>query len=305
MEDPSTWRLKTAGGIKYKLKNGYPRGSDDLEGNNSTAEEVVIIRASDLAAFRSEIHSFPSITYTGNTFRIRRPRKMPGTYVLSAKSLTWKPFIESLPVDPYSSDPTADADTYGDYIEVTIQYQNTKPGQMEEPEDPNDPFSFLEVSEDSSQELLMLPGKGWWESDNEPCKDINIPVARLLTERQWNVRWPLVDSNFLAALLDRSDKLSNKINSAVMPLLYKAPVETVMYLGMSHQEEYQRVDNQTIKPAAQVTMHFLQKIGSEGGVTIGHNHFYREETGKWDILLNKGGNKMYEQADLNTLWQWI
>jgi len=303
LTDAATWRLTTAGGIKYKLMNGYPRGSYDFEKNVAVAEEKIIILASTLASFIDECYSFPTIIYPAGIFMIRFPRLMPGTFNMVTKSLSWEGLDSSMPVDPFSADSAALANTYDNYVVVTIQYESAKMGQQER--DPHDPQTFLEVSKSTTREFVMLPSKGFWASDGEVVKNINVPVTRLQPEKIWNVQWPTVDREFLEALEARSDTMTGKLNSVVMPLLYNAPAETVMYLGMDTSEVYQFVDGQILKPAAQVTMKFLQKSLQKDGKVLGHRHYFREETGEWDKLQLRGNKEIFETADLNTLWQWI
>ncbi|MCK5632679.1 hypothetical protein KAH94_02950, partial [bacterium] len=46
---PSNWRLRTTGGIRYKLLEGFPKGT--FEAENGKITEQYVIQSSDLIPF--------------------------------------------------------------------------------------------------------------------------------------------------------------------------------------------------------------------------------------------------------------
>jgi len=122
--DPSTWRLRTAGGIPYKLFEGYPQGSFGEEDGQVT--EKYIIEASNLSAFISE--SFSDLTVIpGLVWFIRPARGYPGIPYLVTKSVGFEPFPPGKPGDPYGIDiEEGFEETYAQFVVVTINYSSGK-----------------------------------------------------------------------------------------------------------------------------------------------------------------------------------
>jgi len=122
-EDPSTWRLQTSGGVKYKLVHGFPNGT--FEDEDASIQEKYIIRSTDLLKFVSE--SFPSTFSTPlGDIQVFPNRPMPGLGSLSTKNISFESLDSGRPVDPFGSDPTASEKTYSQFLYVTITYGTGK-----------------------------------------------------------------------------------------------------------------------------------------------------------------------------------
>ena len=113
MEDVSEWRLSTAGGIPYKLVSRS--GSFSYE--DSSATEEYIIQASDVLNFALE--AFPEPIVIGSNLTYAPQPTMPGMGSLIPKRLSWKAFIDGMPIDPFGSDPGTD--NYGDFVRKILK----------------------------------------------------------------------------------------------------------------------------------------------------------------------------------------
>ena len=116
--NPSQWNRKTAGNIPYKLLEGFPIGAFGEE--EATATEEYIIEADNLLQFVTESFPLP-FTFLGTIFAPIR-RSLPGLASLITRRISWAPFIPGTLIDPFSSDSGGGADTYNQFIKVTIEY---------------------------------------------------------------------------------------------------------------------------------------------------------------------------------------
>jgi len=294
--DPSSWRLKTEGGIPYKLMEGFPRGTYTKE--NATAEEQYLVRASDLDAFVLE--SFPSSTFLRSSYFFARGRTFPGKDTFFTKTVSYEVHTAGKPIDPFGQDPDAPANTYGNIILLTIVYETGKPNDNE-----NDPETFLEISADAAGEFLSVPGRGGWGSMNPSAEDevqgINVPITIVFPEIQWSVRWPRVIRSYVRDTLMPSmrSKLGH-INNAEMPMLFGAVKDTIMFMGFSLREQFTWRDAEL--PSTEIDMKFLEKHQEKlNGEIVGHNHFYREDTGDFEPLFNVNG-EIYSRVNLSDMF---
>ena len=304
--DPSEWRLSTDGGIPYKLVEGFPSGS--FEAENAEAEEQYIIRASDLSAFVLE--SFPAHDVVGGDSFFFQPRRaFPSLSTLRTRRVSYKPLEQGKPTDPYGIDPDASDETYADFLSVTINYFTDKGENV----DPNNPFTFLEIAADASGEFLMLPvrsGESEWQDPEIPAepdfdvnvKGLNAPISQLIPEIEWTVTWSQIDNLFFSILLPIMRSNLGKVNLTPMPLLYFAPSQTLLFVGFSMRQQESWRGGLGGIPPVQIEMKFIEKHIDIGGEIVGHNHFWREEEGRFVELNIRDGEPVYRKANLNAMF---
>lgn len=311
--DSSNWRLST-GGIKYKLVNGFPKGSISEE-SGGQIEEQYIIRGVDLFAFLNL--SFPlGVDLDESTYRVSPNRKYPGASAFATSQVSFEPLNDSLPCDPYLIDPRAPLGTYDQDLRISITYTTGK-----QEEDTNDATTLLEISAESSAEFLTIPvrAKAKWkdgmsegqqaayaaahggEMDGEEVQDPLSNVTKLIPETQWTVRWPRVNRQFIPTLVAAMRNRMGHVNNAVMPLFHNAPKETVMFMGYSYNEQYTWRVGLENTPVA-VNMLFMERHIKQDGKVIGHNHFIQDETGKFTKLWLPNKKPVYAGTNLNNLF---
>lgn len=294
-EDPSTWRLHTAGGIPYKLVDGNPTGSFDEE--NAEVTEKYIIQASNLQAFVKE--SFPPMIVWDGRFSFESKRPYPGLSTLVTQRVSFEPLEPGKPCDPYRIDPGAPEGTYAEFLRLTISYATQKQNDV----DPDDPETFLEVSADAAGEFLMLPAdnaNAKWSTDLEPVTGLNVPLGQMIPQTDWTVRWPQLPAAYLPTVLGRIRAVMGRVNGDVMTLLHNAEVETVLCMGYSFREQDSWRADLDGRPPVELEVKFLEK-SLPGEVPIGHNHFYRQDTGEYDTLL-MSGEKVYGISVMDNLF---
>lgn len=343
MEDPSSWRLTTSGGIPYRVVERGGSFSYDEAG----ASEQYIIRASDLLAFVMDAFPEPFVLM-GTLFYPQQP-VIPGLGTLVPKRIGWKQFVDGLPVDPFGADWAAPTGTYQDYVVVTVEYGGS-PTNDQEP-DSSDPFTFLEVSANASGVFLNSPleGKATWvvpswnatqsvedaltneitvsEKENDEVQEPNVPHTVTETQVDWSVRWPSIPFTFWnGTMMGRLRSKLGKVNSLAMPLLHGAPPETILFLGYSASTSFTWRQGKAGKNPVNLEMHFLEKnfVAEETVTTaIGwHDHgdgpVYGEQQETHEVQVthqhvwrpNFGwrklmidGSYLYSTTDLNKIWE--
>jgi len=300
MKPVSEWRIRTAGGIPLTVlsrSGGFSR-------EEATATEQYLIPADRLLAFAME--SLPRPILFLDTLIYPRPRPLPGLPSLVTKTIKWEPFDSGLPVDPFGSDPAADEKTYQEFVKVTIDYA-TVPNNDEEDSDPDDPQTFLEVSANASGTFLAVPVRSkavWDTTPPEGVKEVDIPNTVRQCEVEWSVRWPQIPYEYWTGRLVARlrDKLG-KVNEGVMHLFHDAPAETVMFMSWSMRRSYTWRAGESGSSPIELDMRFLEKnFKDESGAQITHQHVYRPKTGKWEILLPDGTNKLYSKVNLDAIF---
>ncbi|KKN88381.1 hypothetical protein LCGC14_0249440 [marine sediment metagenome] len=293
--DPSTWRLRTASGIRYKLMEGFPTGT--FEDENATAEEQYIIQAPNLFAFVLE--SFPPPIVIGNFFINLPKRSFPSLVSLQTKRISYQPFEDGRPSDPFGIDLGAPDGTYADFLLVTISYATGKNSG-----DDNNPTTFLEISSSATGEIITIPttGNNFGSPTGDPVQDGVVPVSQVIPETEWTVRWSQIPNTFFDVLLNVMRPLMGRVSSVPMPLLRNADASTILFMGWSHEEQFTWKKNFVDAPPIQVEMHFVEKNLNIDGFTIGHNHFYNPKTGAWEQLFNAKGELVYRSGNLNKMF---
>jgi len=307
--DPSTWNLSTAGGLKYKLKEGYPTGT---VGDGLEVQEVIIIQASDLEDFIAE--SFTAVElWPGGFYGITNGRSCPGFTGAMTKSIGFKPFE---PGKPWSV--TGDtSDTYAQFLELDIKY-----GATFEQADPSslgdDLETYLEVSADMGVEFLQMKAAhgakfvasvahtkadgttsvavGEQEDPSEP----NVPASKLQPHTEWTVRFPKFPWEALSYIMTNVRIGLGRVNSLAMPVFGGAVAETILFTGISIRAQLQFSETKW-KRMAQVELKFSEKHIYENSVHKGHNHIYRPYPGTYDRLLIND-ESIYQEYNLNTMW---
>lgn len=303
-DDSSLWALQTTGGIKYRSVRQSGTVSRHRNGSIEEMQETVIILASSLEAYIDEC--FPAPLYqNGIPVWVNRP--FPGAGHLRAKNLTWKEWVEGLPVDPFTSDnaaPALRASTYQPCVEVTVTYDNEYSDV-----DINDPQTYLEISASAAGEFLHVPSPtSSWETADDPNLDEANPVSVVVPETEWSLRWSFVPAEFWnETLLPRLRIAMGKVNSDDVPLLANAKAETLLFVGYEMQQEFRRFRPGAITQGEtdpndglyiELTLKILEKRvvdGADEDNIIGHNHFWRPGQG-WQVLLVDGVDRVYKST---------
>lgn len=300
--DPSTWRLQTAGGIPYKLIEGFPTISGDAK--KVSGAEQYIIRASDLEAFYLEAIPAPT-TYLGSVYWPDR-RRMPGVNILVTKDLNFSPYIPGKPGDPFGTDGGATTDTYSGFYKVAINYETIE-NQSDEEQDPNEPSTFLEHSVAATAEFLSIPPEKTETTDDqagqtggskEPNADRKGAIIKLIPTIEHTLKW----ENCLAPNWERIVDYLGTINDRTFDLLIDANKHTVLFMGVNGQQSYVFDGvSQGVQPWS-LDFRFSQRAIKEGGRRYGWNHVYSPKYGEWRQVYRANGALLYEDNNLEALF---
>jgi hypothetical protein len=302
--EPSTWRLQTAGGIPYKLVEGYPK-INGAEGGASAAEQY-IIRASDTNAFFTESLPAP-VVYLGSIYKPLR-RAMPGAPVLLTKTISFEPMNGTLPADPFGNDSGAPSKTYDPFVRVTIQYETVQ-NESDQEQDPNDPDTFLEHSITAAGEFMSWPSNKTRKADAEageyvpgggwtPNKDPLGPIIKTIPTIEHNLRWKYC----LSPNWERIIEFLGHVNDRTIEKFFDAPAECVLYMGVSGSQTYLWDGASTGVQPWSLDFRFSHKQITESGKTYGWNHVYSPNDGAWRKVQRADGNLLFFDADLMTLF---
>jgi len=237
LNDTTTWRRSTAGGIPYRLVDT----SGEFQFNDSTVTETYIIQTSQLLDFMLESFPIPVIKKAKNGTKFifhPKPRRLGNLAALSTTTISWKAFEGSRPIDPFGFDSTAPAGTYDEFCTLSIQYStgNQEKGAENDDPDETDPETFLEITCSATGEFLhtTIPNGKFKGAEPDPDEDIapgqgpvveddpevalnqgppppaaedgdgeekeikeRVPVTILVPQLEWNIRWSHVPYNFL------------------------------------------------------------------------------------------------------------
>lgn len=324
LTDVSTWRLQTAGGIKYRLKEGKPTGSF---GEQVESEEIYLIQAGDLMPFIAE--SFASSDWVDGAWNFQAGRSCPGLAGAMTRTVAYKSLDSSKPCDPYGVDPDAPEGTYCPFLELTISYATkSEDAGSSGSGDPNNPETYLEVSADAGVEFLMMKSSGNHAQytastthqgldatgnvatinpeDPETPQEPDLPSAKLRPTTEWTVRFPNFPWVYLSNLLAIARPKLGTINSTAMSILGNAAIGTVLFTGMSVRKQWQVQSSGSgnqLTIMAQVELKFSEKTATNSGsdTILGHNYFYRPELNCFDLLYINN-QPVYKSSNLNTLW---
>ena len=281
-EDPTTWRRQVGGTtIPYRVIST----EGTFEPEAAACSMTMLVPASRLVDFATAM--FPAAYLMGG-FPVYTSRGgLTGT-TFQATRISWKGHIDGRPVDPFGLDAAAPAGTYQDVCEVTVDY-STDRDQSES--DPNDPETFLDVSCNGAGEFLTAPAtEGRWAANaaappanDEPDSPHTSDIGIMVPQFEWDLTWPRIPPSFYSnTLVARLRAALGKVNSAVMPIFFNAPAETVLFVGFSLR--YSFTWRTGTQPPFTCSMKFVEKRveGTDGGV-YGHNHRWRPGHG-WEYL---------------------
>ena len=284
-EGSDTWSCRTVGGIPYKLMDGYPTGDIDDEGSFNTTE-AYILNASDLDAFIRE--SFPTTQYPTS-------RTMPGQPYNYTKSISFEPFPEGLPGNPFGGYNGSEG-TFAQYVKVTITYTQT------EDQEGDGATSFVEIAADANVEVLVTSSAFMkWES-GVSITDLDLPVGHLCPQTQWTARWPKVNQAHINGIFTNLRKYMGCINVTPLSKLYNADPGTILFSGISFQQAFTYGGGFS---GGSIEAKLLEKrlVTYKGGYKVyGHNHFYNKVTDLYEKIVKKDGTFIYPELDLNLLF---
>lgn len=325
--DPTTWRLSTGTGIPYKLLEV----SGDFEAENASAREKYLMPANRLLDFAAECFPLPYFAF-GTIFYPSR-RRLPGLSPLVTTKVSWKAHVDGKPIDPFSTDSSAPDGTYGEVAEVDISYEVMPENDQER--DPDDPFTFLEISGSASGEFLHGPVRGnalwvpwadesslssssnqssdlatgvssksssWLHGSDREVREIDVPNTITQPTIEWSCRWPQIPfAWFNGTLLPRLRNKMGKVNDDVW-VLFDSPAETVMFLGFTFREQFTWRTGYTGTPPIELELKFLEKnFETPEGVQVTHNHMYRPGYGWRRMEID--GDPLYELTDMDEIFK--
>lgn len=315
-------RLTTAGGLPYTLLQGFPRGNVTTDGA-SGAQEQYRIRATDLENFIAEI--VPPMEIIDDRVIIPPLRAMPGAPYYVPKSVSFEPFNDTLPCDPFAQDSSAPAGTYCDDIRLTIDYETNVASNEDEDRDDADPDSFLEQSVRSSMEVLNIPASGVVVADPEVTNPHDQGTPEFYEFARNNAakpKAPTTDFRALVCINEFSMKwkrvlrpnfsnmfsLMGCTNNAAHTWLLNAPKGTVMFLGISGSREFQSAGTRTIVKPWSLDLRFAHKQINHDGKYYSWNEVYDPSpgVGKFVSVFRSGssgsGSLMHPLANFNLLF---
>lgn len=298
--------LKTAGGIPYRLQAGYP--TINAEEDSTTATEVYLIRASDAEAFYAESMPPPGILFKTNFLPPRR--RMPGSDWLVTKSLSFKPHDETFPWDPfgvYSGSFSNASKTFEQYCLVTIEYEaSLEAGDNER--NTEDPVTFLERTITAGGQFLAIPsnktrvvdgdvnateGSGFGSSqnvrDHQSTLMVNIPTV------EFAYKWKFVPSPNFSTIFSNL----GKVNSNKSPMFFDAEKETVLFTGISAQQNFIWNGAGARTQPWTIDFKFSQRIVRWDGGVYGWNHIYNPHENKWQRAFRANGGSLYESFNID------
>lgn len=321
IENPSEWRLSTVGGIPYKQLE--MSGEFAMEGGS--VSRSVLIPSNNLFAFLVEL--FPPPEQIGNVI-IQRVTTLEGFPSIGVERVRFRQHDSGVPIDPFGFDPNAPAGTYYPAVRCDIEYGPLKQNDGDE----NDPTTFLEISANATGEFLHTnaPRAKWQPETNpdsedgvadpdtdetdegaenptkedvEENRDPNIPITITVPTTEWNVRWSQIPYEFFRdVLIHRLRYILGRVNSNVVPYLFNASPETLLFAGYSYSQQVTWREGNTNTPPAKVEMKFVEKRVVWNGVIIGHNHYWRPGVG-WQRLLFDGSNPTHQLHSFTKLFQ--
>jgi len=236
--------------------------------------------------------------------------------------IAWESWDDGVPIDPFGSDPTAPDGTYYDFARVIVDYstQSNTGGSGGGNPDPNDPFTFLEVSVVGGGNYIYTPSRGslTWKGEgseeNTEIRERDVPISIRQPEVEWVIRWSQLPFSFFnLTLIERLRANLGRVNSEPFKVIFNAPAETILFTGWSMQQQFTWRSGLNGQPPLQLELRFAEKnFISNEGVQVTHNHFYRP-SGTTDPVTKAGwrkvlvstsaGNKyVYEAADLNLIF---
>lgn len=311
--DPTTWRLETPGGIKYRwlsTQGMYEREEAD-------ASISILIDSHDLNDLALEVFPDPifqeSIDET--SLFIKHPIAYPGIPALKATRLKWKPFVPGLPIDPFNIDEAAPEGTYSRLLEVDIVFENPD----------YDLTLLIKRSCSVGGEFInpSISGSRWATTPDGtetpgPLK-VNrspiLPIVVTIPELNWTVKRVFVpQKHFEDTLLPILRASIGKVNAETMTVLYDAPPETILFDAFSFEETYtwRGTGEDVGQMFMAIELKFIEKninisetpeFGSLTEVTIGHNHFWQPNIGWTRFYIDNEETPVYRSCDMEAIFR--
>lgn len=325
IDNYSSWRLETAGGIRYRFIRSV--GSYDYENGSVTWE--AIFRTVDLPLLLAEIFP-PPVVVNNISYPVRT--SIPGGN-LAAKTLSYESLDTELPLDSLQADSTAPDGTYSEFIKVTIEYESLNAKSP----DPENPRTFLEVSASAGGDYIYAPSSGAKlqdetnsegsndeepgavvdgdtneingdvEDDGEPraVRNPSLPSSVLVPTIEWSIKWRQIPAEtFRNVIIHRLRLLNGRVNSAPVSVLYNAPAETLLFAGFDFDESYSWRDGSVESPPIDVTMKVIEKRVLWRGVICGHNHVWEPGIGWRRMKIGADSDESpYRLFDFNNLYK--
>ena len=111
-----------------------------------------------------------------------------------------------------------------------------------------------------------------------------VPITIIVPITNWHVRWPDVDHTFFEdILMTRMRAAGGKVNRKVVPFLYDAYPETLLFTGWTYNERnsWRQLDGNSDEPPKDVTFNFSEKHILWNGLVKGWNDYWSNDEGGW------------------------
>lgn len=324
----SSWRLTSAGGIKYRFLGCT--GGFDL--NSGEVTWKAMLRSEDFLAFALEL--FPSAQLIGNLAYLS-PGTLPGWPNMIAKRINFKSLDGEggLPCDALQTDSVAPLGTYHGFVEVDVNFSS---GTGKNP-DPTDPRTFLEITSKNGGEFIYAPpGNTTLEGEyndlgdedespiaprldpetgeflgtiykepKEPNRNPILPTLIRVPTTDWNIRWKSIPAEYYRnVLVHRLRYLNGRVNLTSCGFLYGAPPETLLFTGFDHDEKFTWNSGYLDNPPIDLDLKITEKYVYWKGVLCGHNHVWEPGIGWKRAWIGVNGDEpLYRHADFNFLFK--
>jgi hypothetical protein len=302
-------RLSTVGGIPHKVVEGVTFAGDE---ESLTAELGLVILASQFEDFLEEM--FPTPIVLGDLVTIAPRMYLLGAPYLRLKSFQTSVVIPGKPMDPLGVDPNAPDGTYGSLMRIDLSFATMNEDDENEP-DEGDPTTFLEHSVNAGAEYLHIAPKkifvseedvdsynpGGLPPDAEANKDPKLGMYKLIPTIEHSLKWKFALNPPWTTIYETL----GKVNRSAIPLFKNAKRHTVLFTGISGQQNYRFFRRRAVASPWSLDFKFSQRYIKEGNKHYGWNHVYSPRTNKWVIPIrtNDGNKALYEVADFLDLFK--
>lgn len=303
-------RLSTVGGIPHKVVEGVTFAGDE---ESLTAELGLVIRASQFEDFLEEM--FPTPIVLGDLVTIAPRMYLLGAPYLRLKSFQTSVVIPGKPMDPLGVDPNAPDGTYGPLMRIDLSFATMNEDDENEP-DEGDPTTFLEHSVNAGAEYLHIAPKkidvsekdvdeympgGPPPADAEPNRDPKLGMYKLIGTIEHSLKWKFALNPPWTTIY----QTLGKVNNQALSIFKNAKRQTVLFTGISGQQNYRFFRRRTTASPWSLDFKFSQRYIHEGGKHYGWNHVYSPRKNKWVIPVrtNDGNKSLYEAADFLQLFK--
>lgn len=303
-------RLSTAGGIPHKVVEGVTFAGDE---ESLTAELGLVIQASQFEDFLEEM--FPTPIVLGDLVTIAPRMYLLGAPYLRLKSFRTGVVIPGKPMDPLGVDPDAPDGTYGSLMRIDLSFSTMNENDENEP-DEGDPTTFLEHSVTAGAEYLHIAPKkidvsekdvdeympgGPPPADAEPNRDPKLGMYKLIATIEHSLKWKFALNPPWTTIY----QTLGKVNNQALAIFKNAKRQTVLFTGISGQQNYRYFRRRTTASPWSLDFKFSQRYINEGNNHYGWNHVYSPRKNKWVIPIrtNDGNKSLYEAADFLQLFK--